>query len=81
MLTYVPVSTFLLLLVIVAGLGIVDRRKDRRLLALPPLSFIVPCYNDADTVDQTVDSIFAVYGPDADLIVIDDGSTDNSRKY
>ena len=80
MLTYVPVSMFLLLLVIVAGLGYVDRRKNRRLLTLPPLSFIIPCYNDAETVDQTVESIFAVYGPDADVIVIDDGSTDNSRE-
>jgi biofilm PGA synthesis N-glycosyltransferase PgaC len=71
---------FLLLLIIVAGLRYVDRKKDRKMSALPPLSFIIPCYNDAETVDQTVESIFEVYGHHADVIVIDDGSTDNSRE-
>lgn len=80
MMTYFPVVIFLVLLLVVAMLGHLDRRKERPLASLPPLSFVIPCYNDADTVDQTVDSIFRVYGSTADVIVIDDGSTDGSRE-
>lgn len=80
MLTYVPVMIFIILLAIVVGLGYADRRKHRPLSSMPPLSFIIPCYNDAATVDQTVASIFAVYGDEADLVVIDDGSSDGSRE-
>jgi biofilm PGA synthesis N-glycosyltransferase PgaC len=78
--TYLPMVVFFVLLIVVAGLGLLDRNKYRPLSALPPLSFIIPCYNDAGSVDQTVESIFSVYGPDADVVVIDDGSTDGSRE-
>jgi cellulose synthase/poly-beta-1,6-N-acetylglucosamine synthase-like glycosyltransferase len=63
----------------VAVLGYLDRRKKRSLADLPPLSFIVPCYNDADSVRQTLESIYAACGRVVEVIVIDDCSTDSSR--
>lgn len=43
------------------------------------LTFIVPCYNDAATVGDTIDSIYASYPHDKIILyVINDKSTDNS---
>ncbi|WP_419661122.1 glycosyltransferase, family II [Desulfosarcina variabilis str. Montpellier] len=80
MLTILPLLLILSLFIVVAGLGFIDQRKKRSLTALPPLSFMVPCYNDADSVGQTIDSIYAVCGTSAQVIVIDDCSTDGSRE-
>lgn len=80
MLTYLPLLIILMLFLVVAGLGWVDRWKKRPLTDLPALSFMVPCYNDADSVGQTIESIYAVCGTSADVIVIDDCSTDGSRE-
>lgn len=80
MIQYLSIIIVVLLFAAVAVLGFIDRRKHRALEKLPALSFIVPCYNDADTVGETIASIYEVYGPDADLIVADDGSTDGSRE-
>gem|GEM_PF-2780070 len=44
-----------------------------------PLTFVVPCYNDAATVGETIDAIYASYPYDMiRLYVINDTSTDNS---
>ena len=80
MLNFLPVLLIIALFIVVAGLGIIDRRQKRTLSELPALSFMVPCYNDADSVGQTIESIYAVCGSGTDLIVIDDGSTDGSRE-
>ena len=46
---------------------------------LPPFSVVIPCYNEAarigDTVRSTLDYLSA-QGPGAELIVVNDGSTD-----
>ena len=76
MIQYLPVVIIVVLFGTVAGLGYVDRRKKRDLDALPSVSFIVPCYNDGDTVGQTLASIYEVCGPGTDVIVADDGSRD-----
>lgn len=45
------------------------------------LTFIVPCYNDATTVGDTIDSIYASYPHDKIILyVINDKSTDNSAE-
>jgi cellulose synthase/poly-beta-1,6-N-acetylglucosamine synthase-like glycosyltransferase len=64
----------------VAGLGLVDKRKKRPFEGLPPLSFMVPCYNESASVGQTLASIYEVCGAGANVFVIDDGSTDGSRE-
>jgi biofilm PGA synthesis N-glycosyltransferase PgaC len=80
MLIYFPTVLIVMLFAIVAVLGYLDRRRKRSLTDLPSLSFIVPCYNDADSVQQTLESIYANCGRGTEVIVIDDCSTDGSRE-
>jgi len=75
---YIPVLVMLILFLVVAGLGLIDRKKKRPLASLPALSFMIPCYNDFDSVEHTLNSIYDVCDSDMDVIVIDDGSTDGS---
>jgi len=44
------------------------------------VSVIVPVYNAADLVGETLDSIMAQDYPEWELIVVDDGSTDHSAE-
>lgn len=45
----------------------------------PDLSFIIPCYNDWDSIEDSIKSIFDSYDYDKiELVVIDDCSTDDS---
>ena len=43
------------------------------------VSVIVPCYNRADIVGETIDSLLRQSYPKLEVIVVDDGSTDNTR--
>ena len=80
MIPYLPLLIIFVLFGIITGLGFIDKRKKRPFAGLPPLSFMVPCYNDFDTVGQTLNSIYDVCGSDASVFVIDDCSTDGSRE-
>ncbi|MBR3202342.1 MAG: glycosyltransferase family 2 protein, partial [Solobacterium sp.] len=44
----------------------------------PDVSVIVPCYNCATTVERTLDSLAAQTLTNIELVVINDGSTDNT---
>lgn len=44
----------------------------------PLVSVIVPCYNAAETVAETLDSIYAQTMKDFEVICVDDGSTDTT---
>lgn len=46
----------------------------------PVLSVIVPVYNAADTLDRTMESILASAYRDFEVILVNDGSRDNSRE-
>lgn len=80
MMLYLPLLIISVLFGIVAGLVFFDKGKKRPFAGLPPLSFMVPCYNDLDSVGQTLNSIYDVCGSDASIFVIDDCSTDGSRE-
>ena len=44
----------------------------------PKVSVVMPCYNNAAYVSQAVDSVLQQDYPNIELIVVDDGSKDNS---
>jgi glycosyltransferase involved in cell wall biosynthesis len=41
------------------------------------ISVVIPCYNHASSVGRTLDSLFAQTYRDFDVVVVDDGSTDD----
>jgi len=80
MIQLISTSIMLILLILIISLRFLDKAKKRNTGIFPSISFIIPCYNDADSVTETVDSIYGVVGKHADVVVIDDCSNDNSRE-
>lgn len=46
----------------------------------PSVSVIIPAYNEGDTIGMTIESVDAVEYPDYEIIVVNDGSEDNTRE-
>lgn len=44
------------------------------------ITFIVPCYNESQTIEQTVKNVSLLSYPFKELIVVNDGSSDNSSE-
>lgn len=44
----------------------------------PPIAVIVPAFNEEVTVTDTVTSLLALYYPDVEIIVVNDGSSDGT---
>ncbi|MBV9453468.1 MAG: glycosyltransferase [Rubrobacter sp.] len=47
---------------------------------LPLVSIVIPAYNHADYLTEAIESILAQDYPNIELLVLDDGSTDNTRE-
>lgn len=45
-----------------------------------PISVLVPAYNEEETVNDCIDSLLYLDYPNYEIIVIDDGSTDNTSR-
>ena len=44
------------------------------------LSIVIPCYNEEDSIENIVDRVLQSTIPHKEIIIVDDCSTDNSRK-
>ncbi|MBV9892951.1 MAG: glycosyltransferase family 2 protein [Chloroflexi bacterium] len=44
----------------------------------PDISVVIPCFNALRWIGDTLQSVFSQQGPDLEVIVVDDGSTDGS---
>ncbi len=44
------------------------------------ISFLIPCFNEEETIKDTIKNLLALNFPNKQIIVINDGSTDNSAK-
>jgi hypothetical protein len=47
-------------------------------MSLPRISVLVPCFNDGAYIDEALDSVFAQTYGDFEVVIVDDGSTDES---
>jgi poly-beta-1,6 N-acetyl-D-glucosamine synthase len=54
------------------------RLKNRELKTFPRISLVVPAYNEAKTIRSCVQSLQALSYPNYEVVVVDDGSTDNT---
>lgn len=57
-----------------------ERRKPLPLNKTPMVSILVPCYNEADTIENTVRELSKIHYPNYEIIVINDGSSDNTEE-
>ena len=44
------------------------------------LSVVIPCYNEAATIERLLETVRAAPWPEMEIIVVDDCSTDGSRE-
>ena len=44
------------------------------------LSVVIPCYNELNSIEQVVQSVFDVIGDHGEIIIVDDFSTDGTRE-
>jgi glycosyltransferase involved in cell wall biosynthesis len=47
-------------------------------MQVPTVSIVIPCFNEAQTLEMLVDSVLASPVPDKEVIIVDDASTDGT---
>lgn len=56
------------------------KQKPNKEIGNEGISFLVPCFNEEETIKDTIKNLLALDFPNKQIIVINDGSTDNSAK-
>lgn len=70
-------------ILIIAPLAIIQTRRSRRLRKVdytPPVTVIVPAHNESKVICRTVSSVLDSDYPELYVIVVDDGSTDDTAR-
>ncbi len=57
---------------------IVRIARERRGGPLPPITLVTPCFNAADTIRETIESVLAQGYPNLQYIIVDGASTDST---
>ena len=58
--------------------SVIDYEKTFQSEFYKPLSIIVPAYNEAETISDNIRAIMALQYPEFEIIVVNDGSSDNT---
>ena len=53
---------------------------DKEVVTIPKISIVIPTYNRADFILETIQSVFEQSFTDFEILVVDDGSTDKTRE-
>lgn len=56
------------------------KQKPNKEIGNEGISFLIPCFNEEETIKDTIKNLLALDFPNKQIIVINDGSTDNSAK-
>jgi cellulose synthase/poly-beta-1,6-N-acetylglucosamine synthase-like glycosyltransferase len=81
------INTIYLIILIISIIIINRNRKSRftfnieqafKFRLLPPVSIILPAFNEAKTIVESIRSILFVRYPEYELIIVNDGSSDNT---
>ncbi len=54
--------------------------RDPTSLHLPSVSVIVPCYNEGVVIEKAIESLLKLEYPDLEIVVVDDGSSDDTYR-
>jgi biofilm PGA synthesis N-glycosyltransferase PgaC len=46
----------------------------------PLISILVPCFNEEETIEETIQHLSGIYYPKKEIIAVNDGSTDDTFK-
>jgi len=57
-----------------------EKNKELKIEELdwPKISILIPCYNEAETIAETIDSLSKLSYPDFEIIAVNDGSKDDT---
>lgn len=83
---FVVLNLAYLLLSVISGFSIVRHMREHRARYLPaalrayqpPVSIILPAYNEAQSIASSVRSLMAMDYPEYEIVIINDGSTDKT---
>lgn len=57
-----------------------DYKTPPKLPSYPPVSLIVPCHNEGENVEETIQALTEQNYPNIEVIAVNDGSSDNTGK-